>query len=444
MGCGFFMKKFLTLTLVFALLFAMVPVVSAAGSVSFKGPDSVRAGDTITLTFSAGGDDIYGGQGTVSYDASQLTLNKYTPASLGGSWKVEITGDKFVFYDDSVSTPLGGTKTIFKVSFTVKELEPGTEISVSASGLKLSDAEFKDSSFGTKTYKATVLPPLSDNCTLATMTVSNADISPAFSPEVTSYSASVPFTTSKLEVEAAAAHPGATVAIKNTSLTAGATTNVTVTVTAENGAKKTYFIRVKRAQDPNYVPSSNAGLSELTVEGFQLSPAFSPDVKQYYVWLPYEADALVLAAKEADSKASVTIGNAEGLQPGRTDIPVTVTAEDGFTQVYTVTAVRAPELASTEDYLSGKLAPVEQETEPTQPETEPTEAPTAPNAPVTQEPQPAPQGLNIVILAGACAACLLLGLLIGGLIFRRRPEYLLPGEEDEPDFMNIPEEESNK
>ena len=175
------MKKFLTLTLVFALLFAMVPVVSAAGNVSFKGPDSVRAGDTITLTFSAGGDDIYGGQGTVSYDASQLTLNKYTPASLGGSWKVEITGDKFVFYDDSVSTPLGGTKTIFKVSFTVKELEPGTEISVSASGLKLSDAEFKDSSFGAKTYKATILPPLSDNCKLASLTVGNADISPAFS-----------------------------------------------------------------------------------------------------------------------------------------------------------------------------------------------------------------------------------------------------------------------
>ena len=436
------MKKILVFTLVCVLLFAMVPVVSAAGNVSFKGPSTVRAGDTITLTFSAGGDDIYGGQGTVTFDESQLSLNKYAAASLGGSWKVEITGNSFVFYDDSLSTPLGSTKAIFKVSFTVKELEPGTEISVSATGLKLSDASFSDSSFGTKTYTATVLPPLSDNCTLASLTVGNADISPAFSPEVTSYSASVPFTTSKLEVEAAAEHPGASVAIKNTSLTAGATTNVTVTVTAENGTKKTYSIRVKRAQDPNYVPSSNAGLSELTVEGLPLSPAFSPDVKQYYVWLPYETEVLVLAAKGADAKASVTIGNAEGLQPGRTDIPVTVTAEDGTVQVYTVTAVRAPSLADTEDYLAGNLATPEPETEPTQPETQPAEQPTQPEEPTTEAPQPAPQGLNIVILAGACAACLLLGLLLGGLIFRRRPEYQLP--DDDPEFMNLPEDDTNE
>lgn len=439
------MKKVLLLVLVCTLLFAMVPAVSAAGSVSLKGPEKVRAGDTITLTFYAGGDNIYGGQCTVSYDASQLTLKGYTASSLGGSWKVENTGDKFVFYDDSVSTPLGGSKSIFKASFTVKELEPGTEISVSVSGIKLSDENFADSNFGTKTYTATILPPLSDNCRLSTLTVGNAEISPAFSPDVTGYSASVPFTTSKLEVEAAAEHPGATVSVKNTSLTAGATTNVTVTVTAENGTKKTYSIRVKRAQDPNYVPSSNAALSELTVEGFPLSPVFSPAVKQYYVWLPYEAESLVLAAKAEDSKASVTVGSAEALQVGRTDIAVTVTAEDGTTQVYTVTAVRAPEPERTEDYLAGHLAPVEPETEPTEPETAPTEEPAAPTAPVTQTPQPAPQGLNIVILAGACAACLLLGLLLGGLLFRKRAEYLPEEEEDaEPDYMNIPEEETNE
>jgi len=358
---------------------------------------------------------------------------------------VENTGDKFVFYDDSVSTPLGGSKTIFKASFTVKDLEPGTEISVSATGIKLSDENFADSNFGTKTYTATILPPLSGNCALASLTVSNAEISPAFSPEVTSYTASVPFTTSKLEVEAAAEHPGATVAYKNTSLTAGATTNVTVTVTAENGTKRTYSIRVKRAQDPNYVPSSDANLQALTVEGYSLSPVFAPEVTQYYVWLPYEAERLVLAATEADTKASVAIGSAEALQVGRTDIPVTVTAEDGTTRVYTVTAVRAPEAALTEAYLAGQLAPAEPETEPTQPETEPTEVPTAPQTPATQTTQAAPQGLNIVILAGACAACLLLGLLLGGLIFRNRPVYLPEDEEeDEPDYMNIPEEETNQ
>ena len=138
----------------------------------------------------------------------------------------------------------------------------------------------------------------------------------------------------------------------------------------------------------------------------------------------------------------MTIGNAEGLQPGRTDIPVTVTAEDGTVQVYTVTAVRAPALADTEDYLAGNLATPEPETEPTQPETQPAEQPTQPEEPTTEAPQPAPQGLNLVILAGACAACLLLGLLLGGLIFRRRPEYQLP--DDDPEFMNLPEDDTNE
>lgn len=444
------MKKFLLLTLVCALLLTMMPVVFAAGSVSLKGPDTVRAGDTITVTFYAGGDNIYGGQGSVSYDASQLTLNGYTASSLGGSWKVEITGNNFVFYDDSVSKPLGGSTSIIKASFTVKELEPGTEISVSVTGIKLSDENFKDANFGTKTYKATILPPLSDNCTLASMTVGNATISPTFSPDVTSYSASVPFTTSSLQVEAAAEHPGATVSIKNTALTAGATTNVTVTVTAENGAKKVYSIRVKREQDPNYVPSSNTLLLELAAEGYQLSPAFSPDVTQYYVWLPYEAESLPLTAAPEDSKASVKIHNPEVLTAGqRNDIAVTVTAENGTQKVYTVTAVRAPAQDQTEDYLAGKLpAPIEPETEPTEPAT--TEAPTTPQpAPQPQE-EALPQSLFIIILSGACAACLLLGQLVGILIARRRPVYLPPEENEEeddgetPGFMNVPDEDPNE
>jgi hypothetical protein len=162
---------------------------------------------------------------------------------------------------------------------------------------------------------------------------------------------------------------------------------VTITVTAENGTKKTYSIRVKRAQDPNYVPSSDNHLSELTVEGFALSPVFSPDVKQYYVWLPYEQTSVNILAEAAHSLASVNVGVVPELIPGHgNDIAVTVTAEDGTQQIYTVTAVRAPALADTEDYLGGAREPApEPETEPpTEPATEPTEPPTEP--PSTEPP----------------------------------------------------------
>jgi len=421
------MKKFLTFLLVAALFTACLPTVFAAGNASLKGPDAVRAGDTITLTFSVSGDNISGVQGSVSYDESQLTLNSYTP-SLKSGWDGEFNGNKFAFFDNNLTAPISGSASFFKASFTVKVLEPGTEISVSVNGIKLSSKSedgYQDTNLGSKTYQATILPPLSDNCTLADLTVSNASISPAFSPEVTSYSASVPFTTSSLQVEAAAEHPGAKVTIKNTSLTAGDTTTVKVIVKAENGAEKTYSIRVKRAQDPNYVPSSNAVLQDLTVEGFQLSPAFSPDVNAYYVWLPYEAEALNLTASAADEKASVTIGEA-ALEAGKaTAIPVTVTAEDGTTMVYTVTAVRAPAHADAQDFLDARI-PVSTEPEPTEPET----------LPAPQSAEPAPQPVmdgktQIVILAGACAACLLLGLLLGVLLFRKNDSYVVAPEPEE-------------
>ena len=397
------MKKFLVCALTILLLATQVPTVWAAGSASVKGPGTVRAGDTITVSFSAGG-GIYAGSGVVSFDSSQLTLKKYT-RSISGSWKVEFNGNKFVFYDNEMTSPINGSKTIFKASFTVnKNLEPGTNISVSVGSIKLSDGS-KDTNLGTKTYSATIAPPLSGNCKLASLTVSNANISPAFSTGTTSYTASVPFATGTLKVSAKAEDPDAKVTVKNTKLTAGATTTVSITVKAPNGNTKTYTIKVKRAQDPNYVPSTNAKLKALRVEDFLLSPAFSQDVQQYYVWLPYEVDKLSLEADTEDKKAEVKIGETDNLKAGKgTDIPVTVTAEDEKTTItYTVTAVRAP--ADAEAFLNPQA---------TEPTLEPTEESTAPTEPVYTTPiDTRTDTMMVVYLIGGGILCLGLGLGLG-------------------------------
>lgn len=403
------MKKILALAAAILLMLACMPTAYAAGSVSWKGPSTVRAGDTITLTFSAGG-GIYGGSGTVSFDSDQLTLKKYS-SSVSGSWETEFNGNKFVFFDGSLKSPINSSTAILKASFTVnKDLAEGTEIAVTVKGITLSDGK-KDISMGSRTYSATIAPPLSGNCQLASLKVSNAKISPAFSSNVTSYTASVPYTTSKLDISAAAEHPGAKVSVKNPTLTPGGTTTVSVTVKAENGAAKTYSIKVKRAQDPNYVESANAQLKSLAAEQAQLSPAFSPEVTHYYLWLPYETETVTLKAAAEDSKASAKVGKIPALEAGKaTDIAVTVTAENGTQKVYTVTAVRAPAYEDTEDFLSGKGAA-----------TEPVEQPTEPTEPVSQpQPQTQPQTLTtaqILILAGGGAGCLVLGIFLG-ILFR--------------------------
>ena len=213
--------------------------------------------------------------------------------------------------------------------------------------------------------------------------------------------------------------------MNNPSLTAGGTTNVRVTVTAENGATKTYTISVKREQDPNYVKSTNNNLGSLSVEGYTLSPAFSADVTQYYVWLPYETETVNISASAADGKASSSVGACDSLTPGvGTDVPVTVTAEDGSQKVYTVTVVRAPAHEDVEQYLTGEReVPTEPETEPvTEPENEPETEPTAPaptEPPVVQDPK-TEKSFNLGTLIAVGIICAAAGAAVVAIVSNLR------------------------
>ena len=59
-------KKILIFVLAAVLVLGTAFGVLAAGSASLSGPDTVRAGDTVTLSFYAGG-GIYGGSGQLVY-----------------------------------------------------------------------------------------------------------------------------------------------------------------------------------------------------------------------------------------------------------------------------------------------------------------------------------------------------------------------------------------
>ena len=404
------MRKIVTVLVLMAVLLCMIPAVSAAGSAYWGGPSVVRAGDTIVLTFYAGG-GIYGGSGAISYNSDVLTLQSCTPA-IGGSWAVELGGSNFVFYDNTMKNPITGSSAIFQATFQVSAgAQPGAEVWVRATGVTLSDGE-QDMGMGTVSYSKTVAEPLSDNCNLASMTVTGATISPAFSSQTTRYTAKVPFTVSSIGVEAKAEHEGAKVSISNPALAAGATTNVVITVTAENGTTKSYIIAVAREQDPNYVESDNANLSSLSVDGYAMSPAFSPEVLQYYVWLPYEAESVAVNAEQEDKKAQYQIGAYEQLLPGKgTDIAVTVTAEDGSQKVYTVTVVRAPSHDQVEQFLAGEREPDPTQPEPTEPE------PTEPPATQPQELEEKPVGYSTQTVILVAVAGILAGAAIVAIIW---------------------------
>lgn len=324
------------------LFLSAVPLTASASSATalLTGPNTLRAGDTVTLSFSLNGNGIFGASGTIVYDSNQLTLSG-TAQKIASPWVVEFNGNNFVAYDNNLSNPINGNKAVFTVTFKVKAVAVGTGITVSCTGVTASDGT-ADIAVGTVSCSATVAAPLSTSNKLSGLTVGNAKISPAFSPETLKYTAEVPFEISRLEISATAADGKAKVAVNSPNLAADATTNVTVTVTAENGAKKVYTISVKRAADPNYKPSGNSALAEIKADGFLLSPAFNTEIKEYVIWLPFETESISISALPADAKATVeVIGGTELTAGADNTVTVICTAENGEKTEYTVIAKRA-------------------------------------------------------------------------------------------------------
>jgi len=337
------MKRKIAVLVVTMLCFlTMLPMTASAteSAATLSGPKTVRAGDTMTLDFNINGSGILGSSGTLQYDADKLTLVSMVQ-KIGAPWVVEFNENNFVAYDNNLSDPINAEKTLFSATFTVKELEIGTKIEVSCSNVTVSDGS-KDTDLGTVTYSRSVAAPLSDDASLASLVVSNATISPAFSPEITEYTAEVPFGVSQLNISALPNDTKGNVSVYSPNLVPGGITKATITVTAQNGATKTYTISVTREGNPNYTPNTNNKLSSINVEGFLLSPAFNAEITEYVVWLPYEISEIKISGTAADTRASVEVVGGNELAAGHDNIvKVICTAESGEKRVYNITVKRA-------------------------------------------------------------------------------------------------------
>ena len=100
--------------------------------------------------------------------------------------------------------------------------------------------------------------------------------------------------------------------------------------------------------------SSVCTLSSLSVDGLTLDPAFSPSVTEYKVSFEYRTDPLTINASVTDSKSKVKIYGNESFKEGDNKIRLTVTAEDGTTKDYIITATmgKKPYVPSSDCYIS--------------------------------------------------------------------------------------------
>ena len=317
--------------------------VYAAGA-TLTGPSVVRAGDTITLNLNISDSGKYGAEGTFAYDSNQVTLTGVVSQRAG--WKVELNGNSLVAYDDNLSNPTSGNSVIATATFTVNSnVAAGTAIKISVDGFTASDGS-TESNYGSVVYQVSVAKPLSTVNTLSDIKVDGCNITPQFNSSTTSYNAGeVDFNVTSLKITATPGDSTARVNISGNNLAVGNNT-VTITVTAENGSQKNYQITVVRKQDPNYVASSNANLSTITVSQGKISPAFSGDITDYVVYLPYEemGTAFSISGSAEDSKATnVSTATIDELKYGANSVQIVCTAEDGSTKEYKITVVVLPE-----------------------------------------------------------------------------------------------------
>lgn len=201
---------------------ARVSIGSASGTVG----DTVSIDVSISASSGIGGATIY-----VSYDPSILALSGSSSNS----------GTAMVSFMDE-STASSQSKTI-----TFKIIGAGTSSLNVIGDSKVIDIDMQACSISKSLGSVTASAPASyssDN-TLSSLQISPGVLSPAFSPDVTTYTTSVGADCASLTVSAVPNDSKATVSVSGKRMDPGFNTT-TITVTAENGSKRTYTIKTTK------------------------------------------------------------------------------------------------------------------------------------------------------------------------------------------------------
>lgn len=349
-------SSFLSLALVLVISWAVLPQKAEAAWAS--GAGSLYAGDTVTVTFSVSGDDLVAVDiGSLDY-SSDLSLIDY--GSCRSGWDIDRKSDGgFLMEDTKQANPINGSADLFYAVFQVSGgAGAGATVSASVSGIwgtSLSGG----SSLGGADWSASILAPLSGNNYLSYITCSNGTLEPAFDPDIREYSMTVPYEVDSLALDWGRDHSASWVDVSGNSLSVGSNT-ISLTVTAENGSTRTYYIYVTRQEDPNYVPNTDATLSGLSASTGTISPAFDPAKTDYVVYVPYEVETIQISGTASDAKAKgVTQAASDKLQPGDNLLEVICTAEDGkTTKTYQIHVVRMPAYAGALPEIKGIDRPV--------------------------------------------------------------------------------------
>lgn len=202
-----------------------------------------------------------------------------------------------------------------------------------------------------KTVVAAAVDTRSSNANLTSLNIENFEISPAFSKEVTSYTASVSNEITQVKVSAIPEDTKSTTVVSgNMDLVVGQN-NLTITVTAENGTKKVYNVVIDRKKSPEDI---NALLKSLTINNATLKNTFDINTFEYLCDnITSDINALDILAETQIEGATYQIEGNENLKSGINHVKIIVKSRDGSeTKEYIITVFKSDEALSLKEDIN--------------------------------------------------------------------------------------------
>ena len=322
------MKKGLLYKLMLFILLTIVLPINAKATITFqttKTADNLKPGGVSTIIINAKG------------VTAQDSLDSYDLTFTFDNTKLEYAGG--ASSAKSNINPISGNTISIKSKFT--DAESGDfevarfNLKVSAgagsgnAALNLKGTCVSDSSNCQSNGSQITVTSLGNDASLTSLKIPNTTLKPAFSSEVTSYTAVIQ-DIKELTVNAVAKDPNSKISIsENHKALQKGENKIDVVVTSEDGQnRKTYTVVVTLNLTPTEAEllKANANLKLLDVKGEKID--FDPAEKKYYLTVPYTTKKLTITAKPANEKASVEIDGNKKLIVGKNTIKITVVSED--------------------------------------------------------------------------------------------------------------------
>jgi hypothetical protein len=182
------------------------------------------------------------------------------------------------------------------------------------------------------TYKIKVNKEKAPDVTLKSLTLDKGILSPEFSSNNTSYTATVD--SDKVTITATPTDETAILTGAGVQELKYGVNDINVKVTARDGSSKSYLIKITRPDNRN----TNAYLKSLTINDEDIE--FEKDILEYTYKVGPKIEKLKIDAVSEQETSKVEISGNEKFVEGENIVTIKVTAEDGKEKIYTIKVIK--------------------------------------------------------------------------------------------------------